>query len=59
MSVKITMTYDDGTEKGKQVITTEIWEGNVLPLAKITKVLEGANTLGGKLQKTKVVKAYS
>ena len=58
MSVKITMTYDDGIEKGRQVTTTETWIGNVIPLAKITTLFERTHhqVIGNKLQKVKVVR---
>ncbi len=40
MTAKIVITYNDGVHKGKQVVTTETWEGNAIPLAKLIKVME-------------------
>jgi len=57
MTVKIVMTYDDGTDHGKTVTITETWEGNIIPLAKIYKAFESIHYISGnKLEKTKVVK---
>jgi len=59
MTVKITMTYADGTDHGKSVITTETWVGNTIPLAKIYKALESVKAINGnKLEKTKIVKEF-
>ncbi len=57
MTVKIVMTYEDGTDHGKSVTITETWEGNIIPLAKIYKAFDSINYLkGNRLEKTKVVR---
>jgi len=51
------MTYEDGSDHGKQVTTTETWEGNIIPLAKIYAAFESIkNISGNRLEKTKIVR---
>lgn len=54
------MTYDDGTENGTSVIVTETWEGNIIPLAKITELFEQTHNAlqSNRLVKTKLVKEF-
>jgi hypothetical protein len=57
MTVKIILKYNDGTDQGRQVVTTEVWEGNTIPLAKIIKAMQSVRSeYNEKLVRTKLIK---
>lgn len=43
MTVQIILKYNDGLDHGKDVIISEIWEGNIIPLGKIYEFLKNIN----------------